>query len=90
MHESTTHVSAKHHLRLDAAGRIVIPAELRRRWRVEPGDTLLLTEDDTGVRLRTLNEVIRETQKYFRSHIPEGTSLVDELLAQRRADADHE
>ena len=76
-----------HHVRLDAAGRVVIPAELRRRWNVDKGDTLLLTEDASGVRLQTMDEVIRQIQEHFSQLIPPGVSLVDELLADRRAEA---
>lgn len=74
-----------HHVRLDAAGRVVIPAELRRRWHLDKGDTLLLVEEPTGVRLQTMQQMVQESQSYFRHFIPPGVSLVDELLADRRA-----
>ena len=86
-HDSSHH---HHHVRLDAAGRVVIPAELRRRWQIDKGDTLLLVEEPTGVRLQTMAQLIQESQAYFRQFIPPGTSLVEELLAERRDEAARE
>ena len=79
-----------HHVRLDSAGRVVIPAELRRRWHLDKGDTLLLVEEPSGVRMQTMKQVVQESQAYFRQFIPAGVSLVDELIAERRAEAARE
>ena len=78
-----------HHLRVDSTGRVVIPAELRRRWHLEQGDSLVLTDDEHGVRLKSLEDVVRESQEYF-TKLTGGVSVVDELLAERRAEAERE
>ena len=83
-------VPQHHRVRLDKAGRIVIPAGLRRHWHLKTGDTLLLTEEASGATLRTLDNVIKETGAYFKRFIPAGVSLVDELLADRRDEAARE
>lgn len=85
-HGTSPHV---HHLRVDSAGRVVIPAELRRRWHLEHGDTLVLTDDEHGVRLKSLDEVVRESQEYF-TKLTGGSTFVDELLTERRAEAERE
>ena len=36
---------------IDKAGRVVIPAEVRKRLRLEPGTPLEVVVDDLGVRL---------------------------------------
>jgi AbrB family looped-hinge helix DNA binding protein len=36
---------------IDKAGRVVIPAAIRERAGLSAGDTLLVTADETGVRL---------------------------------------
>lgn len=90
MHATEAPSPTHHHVRLDSAGRIVIPAELRKRWHVDRGDTLILTENPSGVQLRTMAEVVQETQDYFREFIPAGMSLVDELHADRRLEASRE
>lgn len=76
-----------HRVRLDPAGRMLIPARLRQRLNVKEGDTLLLTESESGLRIQTLAEVVKETQDYVRQFIPAGVSLVDELLQERRDEA---
>ena len=78
-----------HHLRVDAAGRVVIPADLRRRWHVGQGGTLVLTEDEHGVRLKSLEDVVRDSQDYFLK-FTDGASLVDELLAERRTEVERD
>lgn len=76
--------------RVDASGRIVIPAESRLRKQVKEGDQLIVEEDDKGVRIMTLDDAIREAQAYFQKVIPEGVSLVDELIEERRQEAARE
>lgn len=79
-----------HHVKMDTAGRIVVPAGIRHRLGVDPGDTLVLKEEDGGIRIQTLSQIIAESQAYFRKFIPKGVSLVDELTAERRAEAERE
>ena len=37
-----------YHLKVDASGRIVLPAEARQRNRIAEGDTVIITEDAEG------------------------------------------
>ncbi len=76
--------------RVDASGRIVIPAESRLRKQVKEGDVLVVEEDDSGVRLSTLDDAIRNAQEYFGKVIPADVRLVDELIAERKAEAARE
>jgi AbrB family looped-hinge helix DNA binding protein len=76
--------------RVDSSGRIVIPAESRLRKQVKEGDLLVVEEDDEGFRIKTLDDAILEAQAYFQSVIPKGVSLVDELIAERRAETARE
>ena len=76
--------------RVDSSGRIVVPAELRDRLNFHPGDELVLREEAGSLTVKTYDQVIAEAQAYFRQFIPPGVSLVDELLAERRAEADRE
>lgn len=90
MQLSTDHFSCQHRVRLDSAGRVVIPAELRHRWNVDQGDVLLITEDASGVRLQTQAEALQQAQDYFCALASAEVSLVDELLAERRAETARE
>lgn len=86
--------SLRHHkvfrARIDASGRLVIPAESRLRKQVKDGDILIVEENDDGLRIMTLDDAVREAQAHFQHVIPKGVSLVDELIAERQADAARE
>lgn len=76
-----------YHTRLDASGRIVIPAEVRQRNKLAEGDTVVVVDDENGLHVKTLDQAIAEAQAYFCSRIPANVSLVDELIAERRDEA---
>lgn len=63
-------------------GRLVVPAALRARQRWSQGTPLLLVETEGGVLLATREQVEGVVRKQLA-----GTSLVDELIAERRAAA---
>ena len=71
------------------SGQIVLPPELRRDAGIEDGDSLVIDlSPDGGLTIRTYAQVVREVQSEFRSMAkPVDRNLVDELLADRRADA---
>ncbi len=68
-------------------GRIVIPAEMRRRLGIEIGDDVSVAVDNGSLRIRTQKESIKRAQELVRKFVPEGVSLVDELIAERRREA---
>ena len=68
-------------------GRLVIPAAARRELNLKPGEPLLVESDGESLIVRSYESVLRETQGYFRQFLPDGTSVVDELIADRRAEA---
>ena len=75
--------------KVDGSGRVVIPADARLRKRLRAGDAVVMDEDgDGGLRLRTYDDVVRAAQAYVCSVVPAGVSLVDELIAERRAEAE--
>ncbi len=77
-------------LRVSSNGRIVLPATARRRLGVKPGDELLATQDDAGIRLTTLSQRVRDVQAFFADLRQSGHSLVDELIRERREEAARE
>lgn len=69
-------------------GKVVIPAELRRKMGLAPGDTLIFEEDEGGnVVLKTYRQVVREVQDEMKKYRKPGVSAVDELIAERRWEA---
>ena len=82
--------SDRQFVELGAAGRLVIPVEFRRALGMKPGDRLMVTCVDNELRIHTQREGIRRAREIVRSFVPEGVSLVDELIAERRREAARE
>jgi bifunctional DNA-binding transcriptional regulator/antitoxin component of YhaV-PrlF toxin-antitoxin module len=72
-------------LRLDDRGRLLLPSELRRVLRVEPGAHFTaVLEDDGSVRLVAAWAAARRGRGLLRDRVRGGGSLVTELIAERR------
>ncbi len=71
-------------------GKLVIPARFRRELGIGVGDTLVVELADGALHVRSLESAIRKAQAIVRGFVPEGASLVDELIAERRAEAERE
>lgn len=72
-------------VKLGDAGRLVIPAVLRREMGVEPGDDLLLRVEDGELKVIGRMQAIRRIQAHAQQFKKPGESVVDEFLAERRA-----
>lgn len=71
-------------------GRLVLPSSIRTELGLKPGSRLLLsTEDDGSLRLRPYRAVADQNRGLF-ADLSQSGSLVDELLAERRAEAKRE
>ena len=69
---------------------MVIPASFRRRLGFKVGDTLIAEVAGEELRIRSRSSAVADAQKLMRELIPEDISLVDELIADRRAEAARE
>ena len=76
--------------KIDPAGRIVIPAEIRQQLHVGPGDEVFVEVHDGQMTVSTFQVVVRELQQEIGQKAKPGGSVVDELLVERRAEADRE
>jgi AbrB family looped-hinge helix DNA binding protein len=82
---------AVHTGKVDRAGRIVIPAEIRAKAHLQPGATVNIMADESGrIILEPTLAIVREAQDYFRSLGPADELWSDELLAERRVEAQRE
>lgn len=77
-------------MKMSEGGRVVVPAEIRRALGIRDGDTVLWELVDGEARLTTRRERLRRAQELIRQYVPAGVSLVDELIAERRAEAERE
>lgn len=70
--------------RIGPGGRVVIPAEYRRKLGLKPGDEVVLVLEDDEVRMLSRRAAIKQIQSLVRQYVPRDRSLVDELLRERR------
>ncbi len=63
-------------------GRLVVPADVRERYGFGPGVPLVLVEAPTGLVITTRERARELVRQQLR-----GTSLVEELIAERRREA---
>ena len=77
--------------KVDGAGRVRIPVEIRRRLGMNPGATVTITQGPSGrIILEPAVALLREAQDYFRSIAPATVLWSDELIAKRRKEARRE
>ena len=76
--------------KLGKGGRIVIPAAMRKLIGVSEGDELILRYRDGRLEVMTVRQAVQEAQNLVSRFVPEDRRLVDELLAERRAEAERE
>lgn len=73
-----------HRVSVRSKGRIVIPAEIRRRLRLAEGSELVTLREGEGVLLLPRDAVRRRLRRMFAGV---RTSMADELIRERRAAA---
>src|SRR5829696_1089025 len=84
----TTSVPTMHeHVELGAGGRLVIPAKMRAALGMVVGDRLNVRLEGSELRIYTYKEGLRRVQEIMQGLVPQGVSLVDELIAERRREA---
>ena len=84
-------VTVRYKARVDSTGRVLIPAEVRKRLGMKPGATVTITEGPLGrIVLEPALALLREAQEYFQSLAPASVLWSDELIAERRKEARRE
>lgn len=79
-------------LKMSEGGRVVVPAEVRRTLHIAEGETLFGELRDGEFVLTTRRAQLEQARRLFQKYCPPqpGRSLVDEFLAERRAEAERE
>ena len=77
-------------VRLGPDGRVVIPAAIREALGLKEGDVLFARLEGGEIKLLTPTAAMHRAQAIVRSFVPEGVSLVDDLIADRRREAARE
>ena len=76
-------------LKIAANGRIVIPAAARAAMQLDEDGTVTATlHEDGELRIISYRAAIRRVQAFIKAHDKGTGSVVDELIAERRAAAE--
>jgi bifunctional DNA-binding transcriptional regulator/antitoxin component of YhaV-PrlF toxin-antitoxin module len=70
-----------------SGGRLVVPAKFRKALKIEVGDELVMRLENGSIRLIPLHQAVNLAQKSVRKYVPDGVSLVDTLIQERREEA---
>ena len=73
-------------MKMSDGGRVVIPVEIRNSMGLKEGDTVLWELRGGEAVMTTRLVQMRQAQTMVRQYVPAGVSLVDELIAGRRAE----
>ncbi len=73
-----------------ANGRLVIPASMRAEIGLQEGGDLVARVEDGVVVLEPIGMAVRRAQSLVRRYVPAGTSLVEEVIAERHQAAGDE
>jgi bifunctional DNA-binding transcriptional regulator/antitoxin component of YhaV-PrlF toxin-antitoxin module len=79
-----------YHVRVSDGRRVVLPAEVCKQLGVEVGGTVIVDVAEGKVRLHSFDTTLADFRASLASKVPPDVSLVDELLAERRAEAARE
>lgn len=74
---------------MSQGGRVVVPKEYRQKLGLKEGDEVIWVEVDGQIVLTSRKQQLERAQKFFAELFKDyqGGSLVDELIADRRAEA---
>ena len=76
-----------YHTTIQDHGRVVIPAAVRHALGLTRGSDVVLRVENDAVVLSGVSNAVKRFQAAVRRHVPAGTSLADELIAERRETA---
>ena len=72
---------------ISKGGRLVVPAKYRKALKIQAGDEIVMRLENGSIRLIPLHQAVTLAQKSVRQFVPEGVSLVDLLIQERREEA---
>lgn len=77
-------------LRIGPQGRVVIPVEMREALGMSPGTVVAMHVEGRRLVIERPEDILSRLRDELRAAVPAGTSVVDELIEDRRADARRE
>jgi AbrB family looped-hinge helix DNA binding protein len=76
---------------MERSGRILIPAAVRHRLGLREGSEVIVRVDESGqLQVMSRAQALTRVQGELRKYVGTDRSLADELIAERRAEAERE
>jgi antitoxin PrlF len=75
---------------VNESGRVVIPASYRKMLGLNGGGRVIFIVRGDEVRITTRRQMIEQARRRIRKYVKPGTSLSEELIAERREAAKRE
>jgi AbrB family looped-hinge helix DNA binding protein len=77
--------------RLEKSGRILIPAAVRRHLGLSEGSQVIVRVGESGtLQVSSRSQALAKARREIRKYIPAGRDLAEELIRDRRAEAERE
>lgn len=74
-------------IQIHKGGRLVVPVKLRKALNIKVGDQVVMRLEKDSIRLIPVQQAVNLAQRFVRQYVPQGVSLVDELIKARREEA---
>ncbi len=76
--------------KLVSGGRLQLPSDVRRQLGLSDGDQVVMRVIDGELHIRPRRDVLKHIQAMLQPYAPTDGSVVDELIADRRAEAERD
>lgn len=86
----TTSRSRGFQSKIDSAGRILLPKAIRDDLHLAPGDTVSVGVKEGCVVVKSLAQALADARAFFADVAPPDVILSDELIADRRTEAEND
>ncbi len=77
-------------VKVSEKGRVVLPMHFREAVGIKVGDVVNLEFIDNELRISTFSSRLAKARARLHRLVPQGVNLVDDLIAERRAEAKRE
>ena len=77
-------------VRIDALGRLQIPASLMKTAGISGDEPVHVKASEDGIEILSRRGALKRAHAIAKQFVPDGVSLVDELIAERRREAGRE
>jgi len=74
-------------LKTEADGRLQVPAELLHAAGLAGGEPVCVVASEKGIEILSQRTALSRAHDIARQFVPDGASLADELIAERRREA---